>query len=32
MKLIFEKSVEGRGMQYLPACDVKDVALPASSR
>ena len=30
MKLIFEKSVEGRGMQYLPACDVKDVALPAS--
>ena len=30
MKLIFEKSVSGRGMQYLPACDVEEVALPAS--
>ena len=30
MKLIFEKSVEGRGMQYLPECDVEEVALPAS--
>ena len=30
MKLIFEKSVAGRGMQYLPACDVEEVALPAS--
>ena len=30
MKLIFEKSVAGRGQQYLPACDVEEVALPAS--
>ena len=30
MKLIFEKSVAGRGMQYLPECDVETVALPAS--
>ena len=30
MKLIFEKSVNGRGMQYLPACDVEEVSLPAS--
>ena len=30
MKLIFEKSVAGRGMQYLPECDVEAVALPAS--
>ena len=30
MKLIFEKSVEGRGMQYLPQCDVEEVSLPAS--
>ena len=30
MKLIFEKSVAGRGMQYLPKCDVEEVALPAS--
>ena len=30
MKLIFEKSVAGRGMQYLPECDVEEVALPAS--
>ena len=30
MKLIFEKSVAGRGMQYLPGCDVEEVALPAS--
>ena len=30
MKLIFEKSVDGRGMQYLPKCDVEEVALPAS--
>ena len=29
MKLIFEKSVTGRGMQYLPGCDVEEVALPA---
>ena len=28
MKLIFEKSVPGRGMQYLPVCDVEEVALP----
>ena len=28
MKLIFEKSVAGRGMQYLPAFDVEEVALP----
>ena len=30
MKLIFEKSVPGRGQQYLPACDVEEVSLPAS--
>ena len=30
MKLIFERSVPGRGMQYLPACDVEEVALPAA--
>ena len=30
MKLIFEKSVAGRGSQYLPACDVEEVALPES--
>jgi hypothetical protein len=30
MKLIFERSVPGRGMQYLPACDVEEVAMPAS--
>ncbi len=30
MKLIFEKSVPGRGMQYLPQCDVEEVSLPAS--
>ena len=29
MKLIFEKSVTGRGMQYLPGCDVEEVALSA---
>ena len=28
MKLIFEKSAEGRYQQYLPACDVEEVALP----
>ena len=28
MKLIFERSVAGRGSQYLPACDVEEVALP----
>ena len=30
MKLIFEKSVAGRGMEYLPKCDVDSCALPAS--
>jgi len=30
MKLIFEKSVPGRGQQYLPECDVEEVSLPAS--
>ena len=30
MKLIFERSVSGRGMQYLPESDVEEVALPAS--
>ena len=30
MKLIFEKSVPGRGQQYLPKCDVEEVSLPAS--
>ena len=29
MKLIFEKSVPGRGMQILPECDVEEVQLPA---
>lgn len=29
MKLIFEKSVPGRGMQYLPACDVPAISMPA---
>ena len=29
MKLIFKKSVPGRGMQYLPACDVATVSMPA---
>ncbi|MDO5545591.1 MAG: aminomethyl-transferring glycine dehydrogenase subunit GcvPB [Eubacteriales bacterium] len=29
MKLIFEKSVPGRGMAYLPACDVPTVSMPA---
>ena len=28
MKLIFEKSVPGRGMKYLPKCDVEEVPLP----
>ncbi len=28
MKLIFEKSVPGRGMAYLPQCDVEAVSLP----
>ena len=28
MKLIFEKSVAGRGMDYLPKCDVETVELP----
>lgn len=28
MKLIFEKSVPGRGMEYLPKCDVEEVSLP----
>ena len=29
MKLIFEKSVPGRGTEYLPKCDVEEVSLPA---
>ena len=29
MKLIFEKSVPNRGMQYLPVCDVEEVEMPA---
>ncbi len=29
MKLIFEKSAPGRGMQYLPQCDVEEVPLPS---
>ena len=28
MKLVFEKSVPGRGMDYLPKCDVPEVSLP----
>ncbi len=32
MQLIFEKSAPGRGMQYLPECDVEEVALPESLR
>ncbi len=30
MKLIFEKSVPGRKLSILPACDVEEYALPAS--
>ena len=30
MKLIFEKSVPGRGCSLLPACDVAEVSLPES--
>ena len=30
MKLIFEKSVSGRGMRYLPKCDVEEVQLPGA--
>ena len=29
MKLIFEKSIPGRGTEYLPKCDVEEVSLPA---
>ena len=29
MKLIFEKSVPGRGCGLLPVCDVEAVSLPA---
>ncbi len=29
MKLIFEKSVPGRGMEYLANCDVEEISLPA---
>ena len=29
MKLIFERSVPGRGMEILPPCDVPEVAVPA---
>ena len=32
MKLIFEKSVSGRGTAYLPSCDVEEVALPEGLR
>ncbi len=32
MKLLFEKSVAGRGMDLLPQCDVEEVALPAALR
>ncbi len=32
MKLIFEKSVPGRGQQYLPPCDVEEVSLPGHLR
>ncbi len=32
MQLIFEKSAPGRGMQYIPACDVEEVALPEALR
>ena len=28
MQLIFEKSVPGRGTEYLPSCDVPEVSLP----
>ena len=30
MKLVFERSVPGRGMQYLPQCDVETVSLPST--
>ena len=29
MKLIFEKSVPGRGLDLLPPCDVEPAAMPA---
>ncbi len=32
MQLIFEKSTPDRGMQYIPACDVEEVALPETLR
>ncbi len=32
MKLIFEKSAPGRGMEYLPKCDVEEISLPESLR
>ncbi len=32
MKLIFEKSAPGRGMDYLPKCDVEEVSLPEALR
>lgn len=32
MKLIFEKSVPGRGCSLLPACDVEEVSLPENLR
>ncbi|MCQ2455434.1 MAG: aminomethyl-transferring glycine dehydrogenase subunit GcvPB [Clostridia bacterium] len=30
MKLVFEKSISGRGCSILPACDVETVSLPAN--
>ena len=32
MKLIFERSVPGHGTEYLPPCDVEEVALPPHLR
>ena len=30
MKLIFEKSIPGRGCSILPECDVEEVSMPAA--
>ena len=32
MKLVFERSSEGRGTAYLPACDVPEITLKAPAR
>ena len=32
MKLVFERSSEGRGTAYLPACDVPQITLKSPAR